>query len=255
MVPTGNLSTVEAHAILARNQTRATEPDHDMTASSTGEHANEPPDQGGALRRVVIADDHPIVRDALRKLLAKIEKLEVSEADSFSSLKSILEHAPADLVLLDLKMPGAEGFSCLNHLRQQYPGLAIAIVSGNTQPGIIHGALELGARAFIPKTLEVRKLTAALQAVLAGEAWAPASKANTRSASTGDGRAKLDRLTPQQLRVLGLLARGRLNKQIAFELGMKEATVKGHITTILLRLGLRRRTEAALFAQRMLQIS
>lgn len=216
--------------------------------------SSEPAPLRQRVRHVVIADDHPTIRHMLQKILTRIDNIETGEANSFDSLKALLASTPTDLVLLDLDMPGVEGFSCLSYLRQRYPALRVAVVSGNVQPGVMRTALTRGAVAYIPKTLEIRELTAALETVLAGDSWAPAAVAAAAAASASEP-SRLAQLTPQQKRILTLIARGRLNKQIAFELGVTEATVKGHVTTILRRLGLRRRTEAALLAQRLLEVS
>lgn len=196
------------------------------------------------------------MRQALQKILVRISGVETAQVDSFPSLKELLTNVSTDLVLLDLEMPGAEGFSSLSYLRRHYPKLSVAIVSGHVQTSVMRTALDMGAVAYIPKTLPVQKIAFALQQVLAGYTWAPPdARTKAPGHAKSDPASRLDKLTPQQKRVLGLIAQGRLNKQIAHELGMKEATVKWHVTAILRQLGLRRRTEAALLAQRMLEIS
>jgi DNA-binding NarL/FixJ family response regulator len=201
--------------------------------------------------RVLIADDHPLFRAALREAMAG-EAAEIAEAGSFDAASKTLEGDSAyDLVLLDLTMPGVSGFSGLMYLRAQYPALPVIVVSANEDPTVIRRCMDFGASGFIPKTLGVDEMREAVRAVLAGETWSPP---DVDLAGPDDGSAKLaarlGTLTPQQVRVLMMLSQGLLNKQIAYELGVSEATVKAHVSAILAKLGVESRTQAVIAASK-----
>jgi DNA-binding NarL/FixJ family response regulator len=135
-------------------------------------------------------------------------------------------------------------------LRAQYPSLPVAIVSANDDPVVIRHCMEFGAAGFLPKTLGVEVLRAAIARVLAGEMWTPpdVELAGTADAETAALIRRLSTLTPQQVRVLMMLSGGLLNKQIAYELGVSEATVKAHVSAILQKLGVDSRTQAVIAA-------
>lgn len=201
--------------------------------------------------RVLIADDHPLFRAALREAMAG-EVAEIAEAGSFEEASKTLELDQSfDLVLLDLTMPGVSGFSGLMYLRAQYPSLPVTVVSANEDPTVIRRCMDFGASGFIPKTLGVDQMREAVRAVLAGDTWSPAY---VDLAGPDDGSAKLaarlGTLTPQQVRVLMMLSQGLLNKQIAYELGVSEATVKAHVSAILAKLGVESRTQAVIAASK-----
>ena len=122
-------------------------------------------------RHVVIADDHPTISHALQRILVRIGGVETAEADSFDALKELMASTPTDLVLLDLEMPGTEGYSALTYLRRKYPKVPVAVVSGHVQPTIVRTAIELGATAYIPKTLKMRELVSALQTGMRRKTW------------------------------------------------------------------------------------
>ncbi|MGH8078456.1 MAG: response regulator transcription factor, partial [Lysobacter sp.] len=161
--------------------------------------------------------------------------------------------ADADLLLLDLNMPGAQGFSALVHLRALHPQLPIVVVSARDEPGVMRRALDHGAMGFIPKSADAATLGAAIASVLEGNRWAPpaALSAPSASADERDAAQRLRDLTPQQFRVLQMLGTGLLNKQIGYELNVSEATIKAHITAILRKLGANNRTQAVLIAGRL----
>ncbi|OHE83532.1 MAG: DNA-binding response regulator [Lysobacterales bacterium RIFOXYD1_FULL_69_11] len=204
---------------------------------------------------LLIADDHPLFREALRGAVARVlPDARLHEADSVESLHALVEaHADADLLLLDLNMPGAQGFSALVHLRALQPGLPVVVVSAREEPAVMRRALDHGAVGFIPKSADVATLGQAIAAVLAGDRWAPESAwaAAPADPAEHDAARRLRDLTPQQFRVLQMLGAGLLNKQIAFELGVSEATVKAHVTAILRKLGVGNRTQAVLVAGRL----
>ncbi|SHG47213.1 two component transcriptional regulator, LuxR family [Hydrocarboniphaga daqingensis] len=205
---------------------------------------------------VLLADDHPLFRAALRETLMRVlPGARVVESSGVAELQAAVQaHADADLLLLDLRMPGAQGFSTLIELRAQHPALPIAIVSAEEDPGVIRRALDFGASAFIPKSSSTEQIAEGLRAVLDGDTWVPPELLLGSSAADADAElaARVASLTPQQFRVLTLLADGRLNKQIGGDLDISEATIKAHVTAILRKLGLSRRTQAAVLAQRLL---
>jgi DNA-binding NarL/FixJ family response regulator len=202
--------------------------------------------------RLVIADDHPLFRDALRQAVASVvASARIDEAGSFDELTALLDQdSDVDLVLLDLTMPGISGFSGLIYLRAQFPAIPVVIVSASDDGGTIRQSLDFGASGFIPKRFGVDTLRDAITKVLGGDVWVPAD--TDLSSATDPELARLrDRLvtlTPQQVRVLMMLSEGLLNKQIAYELGVSEATIKAHVSAILQKLGVESRTQAVIAA-------
>jgi DNA-binding NarL/FixJ family response regulator len=205
-----------------------------------------------ATTRLVIADDHPLFRDALRQAVASVvASSKIDEAGSFEELTALLEQdSDVDLVLLDLTMPGISGFSGLIYLRAQYPAIPVVIVSATDDGGTIRRSLDFGASGFIPKRFGVDTLRDAIMKVMDGDVWVPPD--TDLSSATDPELARLrDRLvtlTPQQVRVLMMLSEGLLNKQIAYELGVSEATIKAHVSAILQKLGVESRTQAVIAA-------
>src|SRR5436305_9560773 len=202
--------------------------------------------------RLVIADDHPLFRGALREAVTGlIEHAEIAEAGTFEEVPKLLDKVgEVDLVLLDLSMPGVRGFSGLMYLRAQYPSVPVVVVSANDDPAVIRRCMEFGASGFIPKTLGVEAMRAAIARVLEGDVWTPPDvdlKAGT-DAETADLMGRLSTLTPQQVRVLMMLSEGLLNKQIAYNLTVSEATVKAHVSAILQKLNVESRTQAVIAA-------
>src|SRR5262249_42965259 len=155
-----------------------------------------------------------------------------------------------ELILLDLTMPGVRGFSGLMYLRAQYPSVPVVVVSANDDPAVIRRCMEFGASGFIPKTLGVEPMRAAIARVLTGGVWTPPDVDLESGADAATARLvqRLAKLTPQQVRVLMMLSEGLLNKQIAYELGVSEATVKAHVSAILQKLGVDSRTQAVISA-------
>jgi DNA-binding NarL/FixJ family response regulator len=202
---------------------------------------------------VLIADDHPLFRDALqRAVLAALPDANVFTADSADALLALIElHPEADLLMLDLHMPGARGYSALAHIRGQYPGLPTIVVSGHEEAHVAKRALAHGASAYIPKSAPVEQIVEAIGTVLDGDVWLPhhllGGGVELRP-DEADVAARVASLTPQQFRVLNMIAEGLLNKQIAYDLGVSEATVKAHMTAIMRKLGVSNRTQVALAA-------
>jgi DNA-binding NarL/FixJ family response regulator len=204
--------------------------------------------------RLVIADDHPLFRGALREAVTGLfERGDIAEAGSFDEISKLLDRGnDIDLVLLDLTMPGVRGFSGLMYMRAQYPGVPVVVVSANDDPAVIRRCMDFGASGFIPKTLGIDQIRTAIEVVLKGGIWTPP---DIDLSATGDDDnsamlARLSSLTPQQVRVLMMLSEGLLNKQIAYELGVSEATVKAHVSAILQKLGVESRTQAVIVASK-----
>jgi DNA-binding NarL/FixJ family response regulator len=201
--------------------------------------------------RLLIADDHPLFRGALRAAVAGLfAHADIGEAGTFEDVTRLLERGEVDLILLDLSMPGVRGFSGLMYLRAQYPSVPIVVVSANDDPSVIRRCMDLGTSGFIPKTLGIEEMRAAIQQVLEGGIWTPPDVRLEASADaeTAALMARLTSLTPQQVRVLMMLSEGLLNKQIAYELSVSEATVKAHVSAILQKLGVESRTQAVIAA-------
>ena len=202
--------------------------------------------------QVLIADDHPLVLGALRQTVSgALPGAKIYEAADFDSVAATLEaHPDTDLVLLDLSMPGVRGFSGLLYLRAERPGTPVMVVSGNEDRAVMRHCLEFGAAAYVPKSLDVESMRIAIRTVLDGGQWAPpdldASATPNKEASALVRR--LSSLTPQQVRVLMMLSQGLLNKQIAYELNVSEATVKAHVSAILQKLDVDSRTQAVILA-------
>lgn len=199
---------------------------------------------------LLIADDHPIFRSAIAQALRELlPGARLHEAASLASLEAaIREHAELDLVLLDLHMPGAQGYSGLVYLRGERPALPVLVISADEHPRTVRRAQQFGAAGFVPKSVPVPTLLAAIRAVLDGGQWFPAAQAE-RSEADAQLAARLAQLTPQQFRVLMAMAEGRLNKQIAYDLGLAENTVKVHVSAILDKLGCHSRTQAAVLVK------
>ncbi|KQU75258.1 LuxR family transcriptional regulator [Aminobacter sp. DSM 101952] len=200
--------------------------------------------------KFVIADDHPLFRGALKQAIAGLGDVSsVLEAGDFESVKALLAaNEDIDIVLLDLSMPGASGLSGLISLRGIHATVPVVIVSAHDDPETIRRALELGASGFISKSASMDNIRSAIEAVLSGEITAPGDidLGVERDPEISDLIKRLQSLTPQQTRVLGMLAEGLLNKQIAYELGVSEATIKAHVSAILQKLGVDSRTQAVI---------
>jgi DNA-binding NarL/FixJ family response regulator len=201
--------------------------------------------------RILIADDHPLMRRALAAVVAEaVADAELVEAGQLEAVRAQLADDPdIELVLLDLHMPGSHGLVGLAAIRAEYPGVAVVVVSGHDDPAIVARVLAYGASGFIPKRARPEDFAAALATVLAGGIAAP-----PQPPADDDDRAvaaRLARLSPQQFRVLRLVAEGKLNKQIADALGVQERTVKAHLSAIFERLGVRNRTQAGVLLRRL----
>jgi DNA-binding NarL/FixJ family response regulator len=213
---------------------------------------------GEAQYRIVIADDHPLFRGALATALGKVSTgLTVLEAGSFAEVTALLaKDHDVDLVFLDLTMPGVKAFSGLIQLRAQFPGVPVVVVSANDDASVVRRCMEFGASGFIPKTLPVDEMRDAARLVLEGSVYVPpgVDLMVDSDAETREIAQRLSNLTPQQMRVLMMLSEGLLNKQIAYELNVSEATVKAHVSAILLKLDVDSRTQAVILANKIEQL-
>ncbi|MFO0993618.1 MAG: response regulator transcription factor [Hyphomicrobiales bacterium] len=207
-----------------------------------------------ASQRVIVVDDHPLFREAVRQALtAAFPGIAIAEAGTLDAVSDILaQDSDYDLVLLDLKMPGVQGFSGLVYLRAEYPSVPIAVISASEEAHLMRRAIELGASGYIPKSSSAETMKRAIAAVLNGDIWLPEdAAARSGSDSEVDQLARrLTTLTPQQIRVLMMLREGLLNKQIAYQLKVSEATVKAHVSAILQKLEVDSRTQAVIAASR-----
>ncbi len=204
---------------------------------------------------IVIADDHPLVRDALKQTIAQdMSGAVFHEAASLAEAEAtIRREGVPDLLLLDLHMPGMRGFTGLVYLRSEFPEVPIAMISASTDARIMRQAVDYGAAGFIPKSAPMDDIRGAVRDIIAGNNWLPTGVNDLPDTSEEDARlaARLTTLTPQQLRVLGMLSDGKLNKQIAYDLEISEATVKSHVSAILQKLGVNSRTQAVILAGRL----
>ena len=209
--------------------------------------------------RIVIADDHPLVRGALAQAVASAApESAIVEAGDLEGVRTLLAaDAEVDLVLLDLALPDVRGFSGLVMLRAEYPGVPVVIVSGTLERGAVRRCLDFGAAGFIPKTADLDTMRGAIHSVLAGNVWTPPDVDLTIPADqeTEDLVRRMASLTPQQVRVLMMVQSGLLNKQIAWELSVSEATIKAHVSAILTKLGVESRTQAVIAAAKIEALS
>jgi len=204
------------------------------------------PDQGQW--RILLADDHPLFAEALQNLI---------ERSMPASILTVVTDLPAahralgsgqsyDLAILDLHMPGANGFQGIEQTLARFPKTPLVVISGDATPAEVSRALELGAKGFLPKTLPGKVLAAALQVIASGGTYVPASYAQSARRATGQRSTPSEQdLTPREAQVLALLAAGRTNKEIARSLDLQEITVKLHVRNIFRKLGVRNRVEAA----------
>lgn len=202
--------------------------------------------------RVLIADDHPLFRDALRHVVGQsFDDAACVEACDFSQIGTVLaEDEILDLILLDLNMPGMDGFTGLLRLREDLPDTPIIVVSASEEVDIIEQALACGAAGFIPKSSSKDRMCEAVGLVMNGEIFRPEEILGTKAKVIDPLlEEKLGSLTHRQRMVLSLLARGKSNKQIAYELDVTNTTVKAHMTAILRKLKVTSRTQAVIVAR------
>ena len=200
--------------------------------------------------KFVIADDHPLFRGALKQAIAGLaDDIAILEAGDFQTTKQLIgSNEDVDLVMLDLTMPGASGLSGLISLRGVHADVPVVVVSAHDDTETIRRALEPGASGFISKSASMEQIRSAVKTVLDGGIASPSDVelGVERDPEIKDLIHRLQSLTPQQTRVLGMLAAGLLNKQIAYELSVSEATIKAHVSAVLQKLGVDSRTQAVI---------
>ncbi len=199
--------------------------------------------------KIIIADDHPLFRQALLGTLkAKLNQTRWLEAQTIDELEQQLKaNNNSDLLLLDLNIPGAHGFNTLIHVRNHFPQIPVVVVSAHEDHNTISQAMNFGAAGFVPKSTPVDNIFTAIMAVLAGDIWLPESfQGGQHETSNADIADRVASLTQQQYRILMMFAQGLLNKQIAYDLNVSEATIKAHATAIFRKLDVRNRTQAVI---------
>jgi DNA-binding NarL/FixJ family response regulator len=210
----------------------------------------------------IIADDHPLFRMALRQAIAEVIGDEVRFTEDFEqTIEALSKQENTDLLFLDLKMPGNDGLTGLMNIISSFPNLSVIIVSAEESVQVIHKVMEMGACAFIPKSSSLDKMAEAVEHVLNGEFWVPdyinldaIENTDTQNADIKENLSRLAQLTPNQLKVLKMMADGLLNKQIAYELNISESTVKQHSSQVLKKLGLNNRTQAGVIYKQLMSI-
>ncbi len=193
----------------------------------------------------------------MKQALSESLESDIIEASSFSQLEQQLQQFPQiELVFLDLSMPGNRGLTGLSVLRSQFPDILVVIVSANEDTRVIRQAMALGASGYIPKSVPLPEWQTAVTTVLSGDNWLPESMRTVSltepDVEMSDFANKLEQLTPQQFKVLQCIADGLLNKQIAYELGVQETTIKQHASAILRKLKCVNRTQAGILFRQML---
>ncbi|HUH58235.1 MAG TPA: response regulator transcription factor [Pseudomonadales bacterium] len=204
--------------------------------------------------KIIIADDHPLFRTAMQQAVRQLlPDVQIEQAESLPELQRVVEqHSDADLVLLDLHMPGAHGFSGLVFLRSHFPEIPVVVVSASEDVAIMCQAIDHEASGYIPKSSSLDAIAEAIAMVLAGDVYLPEEARRYQhqpNQQAIDLAHRLASLTPQQFRVLSMMTEGMLNKQIAYDLDVSEATVKAHVTAIFRKLGVRTRTQAVIAVQ------
>ncbi|MEG1453250.1 response regulator transcription factor [Brevundimonas sp.] len=198
--------------------------------------------------RIVVADDHPLFREALVSAVRKARPdASVVECSSFAEAETALNSGTVDLMLLDLKLSDVEGMTGLNLVRANHPAVPVVVVSASEEPHTVRHALAVGASGFIPKSASLETMVEAIGQILEGETWAP--DVGEAEGEEADLQSRIASLTPSQLRILEGLKAGRLNKQIAYDLGVTEATIKAHLTSVFRKLGVQNRTQAVILSQ------
>ncbi|MFD0917224.1 response regulator [Pseudahrensia aquimaris] len=208
-----------------------------------------------ATTKIIIVDDHPLFRGAMAQALGSDDgSIDIIEAGGFGELQSAIgEHHDIDLVLLDLAMPGVSGFSGLLTLQAEHPDLPVMIVSASDDPSTVSRAMALGAAGFVPKSSSIDTIRVAIEAVLRGDTWQPENSAGVSESDPEieDILKRVTTLTPQQKRVLSMISQGLLNKQIAYELDVSEATIKAHVSAVLQKMNVDSRTQAVIRLSRL----
>ena len=194
--------------------------------------------------RVLIADDHRLIVDGIKRALEASDDFEVvGEASSGAQVLPLVGRTNPDLVLLDLRMPGADGLTCLGQIRKRYPEVKVVVLSVSTDENVIQTVLKRGASAYIVKSINPIDLPSALRQAMDGTVYSAIGLPDV-----GDSAARAAGLTERETAILSALARGLSNEAIGKELWVAEQTVKFHLTNIYRKLGVSNRTEATRYA-------
>jgi DNA-binding NarL/FixJ family response regulator len=200
--------------------------------------------------KILVIDDHPLIQEALKHVLAALDPtLELVQAQDASDAHAALSREPdTDLIVLDLALPGCDGFELLADLRREWPGMPVLVLSATHDRATVEHALDLGAMGFIPKTANTRVLLDALRLVLSGGVYVPAESAQVNGALRPRPVTRPEQLglTLRQADVLKLLVQGKPNKLICRDLRLSEGTVKVHVSAILRALNVRNRTQVVI---------
>lgn len=202
------------------------------------------------MARIIIADDHPLFRGALCQAVQKVwPKADIVEAETVAQANIAAAAGPADLLLLDLHMKDSDGLTALLDFRHEFPALPVVVVSASEEGRVVRACQSLGASGFIPKSVDLDVMREALSRIRDGDIWF-----DTDVTESEDDTALFDKLaslTPAQRRILNLVSQGMLNKQIAYQMEISEATVKAHMTAIFRKLDVISRTQAVLVAKQL----
>ena len=200
---------------------------------------------------ILVADDHPVVRQGLRTFLATQEDLDVvGEAATCTEAAERAAKLRPDVVLLDLVMPGGDGIEAARKIREASPGSKVIVLTSYPDDATVLPALEAGAAGYLLKDVEPQELADGVRRVHRGENLLhPAVAPRVIREAVGPAGSGREALTPRELDVLRLLARGLPNKLIARDLGISEKTVKAHLTSAFQQIGVTDRTQAALWAR------
>jgi len=186
---------------------------------------------------ILIADDHELFRDGLRELLSTLDDITISEASDREEIEQQLQSStPADILLLDLDMPGIESLVAVKNICQTYFKVAVLVLSGNDSPHIIDACLNAGVLGFLPKSSDTKTMTEAVLSVYQGNVFIPKQDHIDTSHHIA--------LSPRQSEIFALINEGKPNKEIAFLLGLSESTVKQHITELFRKLQVSNRAQA-----------
>ena len=216
----------------------------------------------GKAMAVLVVDDHPLFREGLKQVLQDLAGATevIAESDATQALKIASARPDVDLILVDLGMPGMDGFTAIERFAQEAPGVPVVVISAHEEAAEVRRALSLGAVGYVPKSMPANQLLDALRLVLGGgmyvpplllRAAQPRATAVPVHAGDGDDAGSSQPLTPRQLAVLALLSEGKSNKVIARELDLAEKTVKAHVTSVFRALNVVNRTQAAVEARRL----
>ena len=218
------------------------------------------------VKRILIADDHPLFHEALKGVVMDIFPSDVaSDVECICTINVretlvALEEEPAfDLILLDLKLPGADGFSALISIRSKVPTVPVVMVSSTDQVDIVRESFSYGAMGYLPKSSSQNVMKNAIRLVMSGSTYIPTEALGSfavppfekKDPPKQEESNAMSVLTPRQLAVLDLLAEGKANKIIAYELNISEITVKAHVSAILRKLGVSNRLQAVIAAKNM----